>query len=70
MAVIEGTYEDVRKILSPKFCYDLPNNEQTLKLISNIFPGKEADIIANGFKKAFRPRTARKIRKRTIIPDV
>jgi len=64
----EEVYDKVRELLSPSMGVPLPKNELTEKLLTNIFTEKEAFIVANGIKKALRPTTVRKIRKRTGIP--
>jgi len=68
MTESEDNYEKLRILLSPPSAVPLPKNELTDKLLHNIFTEEEAYIIGNGIKKAIRPTTARKIRKRTGIP--
>lgn len=64
----ESSYEKLRKLLSPKVGVDLPKNELVDKLLTNIFSEQEAFIVAEGIRKALRPVSVRKIRKRTRIP--
>lgn len=61
-------YERIREIVSPSFSLELPEHEVTEKLLKNMFPDEEGFLIANAFKKAIRPITARRIRKRTGFP--
>lgn len=61
-------YSKIRELLSPELSLELPEHEVTNKLLRNMFPEDEAFLVANGFRKAIRPTTARRIRKRTNLP--
>ncbi|TFF99002.1 MAG: 4Fe-4S dicluster domain-containing protein [Promethearchaeota archaeon] len=61
----EDIYNKIRELVSPELSLELPEHEVTNKLLTNMFPEKEAFLVANGFRKAIRPTTARRVRKRT-----
>ena len=65
MIELEPTYEKLRWIMSGSLGAELPKNELTDKLLRALFTDEEAEIVSKGFKRAVKPTTLRKIRKRT-----
>jgi Pyruvate/2-oxoacid:ferredoxin oxidoreductase delta subunit len=62
----EELYENLRQFLCAKN-FKLPKDDSTTKLVMNMYPEEEARLVLTGFKKTFRPVTARMIRMRTGI---
>lgn len=63
----EDIYNKLRELVSPELSLELPKHEITNKLLTNMFPEEEAFLAANGFRKAIRPTTAWRIRRRTNL---
>lgn len=63
----EDIYNKLRELVSPELSLELPKHKVTNKLLTNMFPEKEAFLAANGFRKAIRPTTAWRIKRRTNL---
>ena len=51
MTEVKESYEHIRKLFSTGFATPLPKHELTYKLIQNMYPEEEADIILSSFKE-------------------
>lgn len=67
MIELDEPYEKLRVLLSPSLGVPLPKSELTQKLLTNMFTEEEAQIISKGVKKALRPTTIRRFRKRNKL---
>ncbi|MFX1276136.1 MAG: 4Fe-4S binding protein [Promethearchaeota archaeon] len=65
MSESQENYDQLRNLLSPSIGVPLEKSETVNKLLHNMFTEDEAFIIVKGIKKAVRPVTQRRIRKRT-----
>ncbi|MFX0030306.1 MAG: 4Fe-4S binding protein [Candidatus Hermodarchaeota archaeon] len=69
MTEVKESYEHIRKLFSTGFATPLPKHELTFKLIQNMYPEEEAEIILSSFKDIREYLTVDQISEKSGIKD-